>query len=242
MPSLPPVLHEDAALLVLDKPAGLPIAPERGGRPGASLLDLVRARYGPTVANVHRIDAEASGVVLCARTKPALDFLSGQFQAKTVDKVHEAIVAGLPALALYTVDFVLKEDAGAPGRMCVVKRHGQAAVTECVVRARYARAGLALVECRPRTGRMHQVRVHLAASGTPVLNDPLYGNDTQLLLSRLKRGYKGRADERPLIGRLALHAAELAFTHPETRERMTVRAPRPPDLAVALKYLEKFGQ
>jgi len=242
MPSLPPVLHEDAALLVLDKPAGLAIAPERGDRSRASLLDLVRARFGPAVANVHRIDAEASGVVLCARTKQALDFLSGQFQSKTVEKVHEALVAGLPAQESYTVELVLKEDEGAPGKMCVVKRHGQAAVTDCVVRARFERAGLALVECRPRTGRPHQVRVHLAASGTPVLNDPLYGNATQLLLSRLKRGYKGREDERPLLSRLALHASELTFTHPETRERLTVRAPRPADFGVALKYLEKFGR
>lgn len=243
MPSLPPVLHEDAALLVLDKPAGLAIAPERAGDRGmATLMDLVRQQYGPTVANVHRIDTEASGVVLCARTKPALDFLSGQFQAKTVEKVHVALVVGLPAAEQYTVDLVLKPDAGAPGRMCVVKSRGQAAVTEVAVPARFGRAGMALVECRPQTGRQHQVRLHLAASGTPILNDPLYGNGTPLLLSRLKRGYKGREDERPLISRLALHAAELTFTHPETRERLTVRAPCPPDLAVALKYLEKFGQ
>jgi 23S rRNA-/tRNA-specific pseudouridylate synthase len=137
MPALPPILHEDAALLVLDKPAGLPLVPERGDRARVSLMDLVRERCGATVANVHRIDPEASGVVLYAKTKPALDFLSGQFQSKTVEKVHEALVVGLPAQERYTVDLVLKEDEGAPGRMCVVKRHGQAAVTDCEVRARF---------------------------------------------------------------------------------------------------------
>lgn len=242
MPSLPPVIHEDAALIAFDKPSGLLIAPDRWNKARENLMGLVHARMGHGVANVHRLDADTSGLVLCAKTKPALDFLTGQFQSKTVEKVYEAIVAGPPALDTYTVDLVLKEDDAKPGRMCVVKKHGKAAVTEFRVRARFARAGLALVECRPLTGRTHQIRVHLAASGTPILNDPFYGNGQQLLLSGLKRGYKGRDEERPLIDRLALHAAELTFTHPETRERCTLRAPRPRDLALALKYLEKFGR
>jgi 23S rRNA-/tRNA-specific pseudouridylate synthase len=98
------------------------------------------------------------------------------------------------------------------------------------------------VECRPHTGRPHQIRVHLATTGTPVLNDSFYGNDTALLLSGLKRGYKGRDDERPLIGRLALHAAALTFTHPVSREPFTITSPLPNDLAVALKYLVKFAR
>jgi 23S rRNA-/tRNA-specific pseudouridylate synthase len=88
---------------------------------------------------------------------------------------------------------------------------------------------------------MHQIRVHLAAWGTPVLNDPLYGDDTRLLLSDLKRGYKGRTDEKPLISRLALHAGSLTFTHPLTREKITLTSPLPNDLAVSLKYLVKFA-
>jgi len=239
---LPPVIHEDAALIAFDKPSGLLVAPDRWDKARENMMGLVHARLGAGVANVHRIDADTSGLVLCAKTKPALDFLSGQFQAKTVEKTYEAIVVGSPALDHYTVDFVLKEDDARPGRMCVVKKHGKAAVTEFRVLARYPRAGFAHVECRPLTGRTHQIRVHLAASGTPILNDPFYGNDTRLLLSALKRGYKGRAEERPLIGRLALHAAALTFTHPDSREPMTVTAPRPQDLAVALKYLEKFGR
>jgi RluA family pseudouridine synthase len=192
------------------------------------------------VANVHRIDADTSGLVLCAKTKPALDFLSGQFQSKTVEKTYLALTAGLPEQDEFTVDLVLKEDEAAPGRMCVVKKHGKAAVTACKVLERYA-GGFALVECHPQTGRTHQIRVHLAASGTPILNDPFYGNGTVLLLSNLKRGYKGRADEQPLLRRLALHAAALTFTHPVSRERQTLSAPLPDDFAVALKYLRKFG-
>lgn len=239
MLSLPPVIFEDDTLVAFDKPSGLPIAPDRRGRSPVSLLGLVRERMGAGVANVHRIDDEASGLVLCAKTKPALDFLSGQFQSKTVDAVYQALTVGAPMLDAGTMEFVLKEDEAAPGRMCVVKRHGQAAVTEFKVLGRFGR--FACLECRPRTGRRHQLRVHLAANGTPILNDLIYGNDTPLLLSGLKRGYKGRTGERPLIARLALHAAELTFTHPAGRARMTLAAPLPQDFAVALKYLRKFA-
>lgn len=244
MSALPPVLFEDDCVIAFDKPSGLLIAPDRWNKARANLMDLVHEKMGHGVANVHRIDADTSGLVLCAKTKPALDFLSGQFQSKTVAKLYEALTAGLPALDAYTVDLVLKEDEAKPGRMCVVKKHGKASVTDFKVVARFPqpadRAGFAHVECRPLTGRTHQIRVHLAASGTPILNDPFYGNEARLMLSDLKRGYKGREEERPLIGRLALHAAALTFTHPLTREPMTLQAPRPQDFSVALKYLQKF--
>jgi RluA family pseudouridine synthase len=246
VPTLPPVVFEDESLIAFDKPSGLLIAPDRWDKSRVNLMDLVHEKMGHGVANVHRIDADTSGLVLCAKTKPALDFLSGQFQSKTVKKVYEAITAGLPATDEFTVDLVLKEDDAKPGRMCVVKKHGKASVTDFTVRARFpqpaGRPAFAHIECRPQTGRTHQIRVHLAATGTPILNDPFYGNDTALLLSDLKRGYKGRADERPLIARLALHAAALTVTHPVTREPLTLTAPRPHDFEVALKYLVRFAR
>jgi RluA family pseudouridine synthase len=242
---LPPILFEDDAVIAFDKPSGLPVAPGRRDPAGASLMDLVLAARGPGLANVHRLDADTSGLVLCAKTKTALDFLSGQFQSKTAAKTYHALTVGLPPADEFTVDLVLKEDEAKPGRMCVVKKHGKASVTEFSVREKFpqpaGRPAFALLECRPLTGRMHQIRIHLAATGTPVLNDPDYGDATTLLLSNLKRGYKGRADERPLLTRLALHAAALTFTHPVTRERMTISAPRPKDFEVALKYLRKFS-
>src|SRR6185503_18067838 len=103
-------------------------------------------------------------------------------------------------------------------------------------------AGYSFVECRPLTGRTHQLRVHLAAAGAPILNDPFYGNpDITLRLSDMKRGYKGREEEKPLIGRLALHASELTLNHPTTREALTLQAPLPHEFHVALKYLRKFA-
>jgi RluA family pseudouridine synthase len=243
---LPPVLFEDDVVIAFDKPSGLAVSPDRRDHAAEHLMGLVRAKWGPDVANVHRLDADTSGLVLCAKTKVALDFLSGQFQSKTVRKSYQALTVGVPATDTFTVDLVIKEDEAKPGVMCIVKKHGQVSQTEFTVLERFpqpaGRPSFAWVECQPSTGRMHQIRIHLGSMGAPILNDPLYGNDTRLLLSDLKRGYKGRDDEKPLIARLALHAGALTFTHPASREKMTLTSPLPNDLEVALKYLRKFAR
>jgi len=149
------------------------------------------------------------------------------------------VAGGLPET--FTVDLALGEDERQPGRMRVFrKRGGKPSVTEFRVLEHFGR--FAFVECRPLTGRTHQLRVHLAAAGAPILNDPFYGDpEIKLLLSDLKRRYKGRDEEKPLIARLALHASELTITHPDTREPLTLQAPLPREFEVALKYLRKFA-
>ena len=155
-------------------------------------MELVRARLGRHVANVHRLDAEASGILLCAKSKPALDFLSGQFQSKTAGKTYLAFATVQPADEEgrvvapirsgdgglppgFTVDLPLGPDEARPGRMRIFrKRGGQAALTEFRVLEPFGR--FAWLECRPLTGRTHQIRVHLAAIGAPVLGDALYGD------------------------------------------------------------------
>jgi 23S rRNA pseudouridine1911/1915/1917 synthase len=255
--NLPDILFEDESLVAFDKPDGLPVAQDRGAKAGVTLMDLVRARYGSQVANVHRLDADASGVVLCAKTKAALDILSGQFQSKTVRRVYRALVAILPPERLmgaaaptrdaagslpgeFSVDLAIGDDEKVRGRMRVFrKRGGKPSFTQFRVTEAFGR--FAFVECVPQTGRTHQVRVHLAAAGAPVLNDSLYGDaGSLLLLSGLKRHYKGREEEKPLISRLALHACALGFTHPVLREPVEVASPLPREFEVPLKYLRKF--
>jgi 23S rRNA pseudouridine1911/1915/1917 synthase len=282
---LPPIIYEDDALIAFDKPSGLLVAPDRWDKKRENLMGLVHAhpRFGHSVANVHRLDADTSGLLLCAKTKLALDFLTGQFQSKTVEKKYHAFVAVLPAESAmkviapirdaagalpdaFTVDVALGEDERQKGRMRVFKgRGGKDCVTEFRTLERFRGstrpgawrgggatkgetsappvvAGFAFMECRPLTGRTHQLRVHLAAAGAPILNDPFYGNpDITLRLSDLKRGYKGREEEKPLIGRLALHASELTLKHPTTREPVTLLAPLPHEFEIALKYLRKFA-
>ncbi len=258
--ALPPILFEDDTLLAFDKPSGLLIAPDRWDKARDNLMRQVHAKYGKGVANVHRLDFDTSGVVLCAKTKPALDFLSGQFQGRTAQKEYEAlsvllpperamkfahpIVPRLPDGTLpreFVVEMGLAEDKRQPGRMVAFRnRGGKPSVTEFAAAEAHGR--YLLFTCRPLTGRTHQIRVHLAAAGAPILNDPFYGDPTEkLLLSQLKRGYKGRSEEKPLIDRLALHAKTLTVIHPVTREPVRIEAPRPNEMEVALKYLRKFA-
>ncbi len=255
---LPPILLEDDTMIAFDKPAGLAVGAERGGKDRENLLALVQAKYGAGVANVHRLDTAASGVLLCAKTKPALDFLSGQFQSKTAGKKFLALaVLQPPERALrdvaalraggeglpdrFTIELPLRDDERTPGRMRVgTGGASRDSTTEFRVLERFGK--FAWLECSPLTGRPHQVRVHLAALGAPVLNDFFYGDrEEKLLLSDLKRSYKGRDEEKPLLTRLALHASELTVKHPETREPVTISAPLPAEFEIALKYLRKFG-
>jgi 23S rRNA-/tRNA-specific pseudouridylate synthase len=257
---IPPVIYEDETLIAFNKPSGLLVAPDRWDKSRENLMGLVHDKMGHGVANVHRLDADTSGILLCTKVKSALDFVSGQFQSKTVGKVYHALCVGTPGPGLFApldedeeaglpgplgpdeflVNRDLIEDETQPGRMRTIRKKGKASQTIVKVLDRFA--GFTFVECRPLTGRTHQIRVHLHYCGLPILNDPFYGDGvTELKLSQLKRGYKGRVDEKPLIGRLALHASRLTVKHPVTKEPVTIDAALPNEFAVALKYLRKFG-
>lgn len=255
---IPPVIYEDETLIAFDKPSGMLVAPDRWDKKRENLMGLVHDKMGHGVANVHRLDADTSGILLCTKEKGALDFVSGQFQSKTVKKVYHALCVGVPEAKLFVsnprdelppepladdeffVDRDLVDDEENPGRMRTVRKHGKSSQTVFKVLERFG--GFTFVECRPVTGRTHQLRVHLQYSGLPILNDPFYGDGvTELKLSQLKRGYKGREDEKPLIARLALHASRLVVKHPVTKEPVVIEAPLPNEFEVALKYLRKFG-
>jgi 23S rRNA-/tRNA-specific pseudouridylate synthase len=257
---IPPVIFEDDTLIAFDKPSGMLVAPDRWDKKRENLMGLVHDKMGHDVANVHRIDADTSGLLLCTKNKVALDYVSGQFQSKTVGKIYHAICVGLPAPELFApLDEDEAEDLPAPlaadeflinrdliedeahlGRMRTIRKKGKASQTVLRVLERFER--FTFVECRPLTGRTHQIRVHLQFCGMPILNDPFYGDGvTTLMLSQLKRGYKGRADEKPLIARLALHASGITIKHPATKAPFTIRTGLPNEFEVALKYLRKFA-
>lgn len=254
----PAILFEDPSLLVLDKPPGLPVA-AASMRPGeGSLNSLVLERFGRETKAAHKLDPEIGGPVVYARTKPALDFLSGQFQSKTAAATWAALVVvpapaqaarptkvvrdadGLPPVECQ-LDWPILADEARPGLWRIGRRQeGRAAAT--LVRRQELFGRFALLECEAPTAPPHQLRLHLATAGLPLLNDTLYGlPGVELKLSDLKRGYKGRADERPLIRDLALHLVRLTLRHPETREPLTVESAPPKDFEVALKNLRKFS-
>ena len=246
-----PVLFEDEYLLALDKPAGLLTSPDRYDRQRPNLMKLLhtaiaggkpwaRERGLSYLMNAHRLDCETSGVILLAKSKPALITLANLFGSEKPLKRYAALVQGTPPDDKFEVDAGLAPHPVKTGLMRVDPRNGKRSRTVFQVLEKFS--GWTLLRCEPFTGRTHQIRVHLRHAGLPVVGDELYGGKP-LWLSRLKRDYRlkrGR-EERPLISRVALHAEELMLPHPVTGETLTITAPWPKDFRVAVKYLRQFA-
>lgn len=238
--ALPPVLFEDDVLVAYDKPSGLLIAPDRWDKSRENLMDLVHRIASPDWFNVHRLDKDTSGVVLCAKNKAALDALCMAFETRAVTKTYLALTRGAPPAPSGRISLALAPDPARPGRV-VARPTGKPAETLYAVVERWP--GYALVRLHPATGRSHQLRVHLAALGCPIVADAFYGDGRGCFLSDLKRGYKpGRDAERPLLGRLGLHAHQLTFAHPVRGDEMTIEAPIPREFEITLKNLRKYAQ
>jgi len=235
------VVYSDAHLAVLNKPSGLLSVPGRGDDKQDCLISRAQ-RIWPDALTVHRLDMATSGLMLMARSLQVQRALAAAFEARQVRKRYQALVHGQLPLSNDWQEIRLPLAADWPRRPLqrVDAEHGKPSLTRW--QALGHEGPNAFVECRPLTGRTHQLRVHLAAAGAPILFDPFYGHPgVTLLLSDLKRGYKGREDEQPLIGRLALHASALTLKHPVTREPFTLTAALPHEFEVALKYLRKFA-
>jgi len=214
-----PVVHEDASILVVDKPAGVAvhggsgvsfgvIESLRAARPQAKLLELA-----------HRLDRDTSGLLMIAKKRGALVELHRMLREGEVDKRYVAIVKGAPAKAAFELDETLHKHVTATGeRRVSVKEGGMTARTR-VERVKSGKE-FSLLNVRLLTGRTHQIRVHLAHAGHPILGDDKYG-DFALNRELAKRG----------VRRLFLHAAQLAFVHPSDGQRLRLEAPLPADMA-----------
>jgi tRNA pseudouridine32 synthase/23S rRNA pseudouridine746 synthase len=215
------VLYEDADILALNKPSGLS---SQGGRGQANTLDeLLWAFARPGKARprlIHRLDRDTSGVILTAKTKPAAGFLGKALMSRKVSKTYLAIVTpGAPEPAAGVIDLPLRRDEQgreAYMRVCAAD-HPDAEQARSRYRTRASGNGAALLELEPETGRMHQLRVHLAATGRPIAGDARYGG------ALVVAGHP--------VPRLMLHAAALAFPHPGGGMKRLEAAP-PQDLAL----------
>jgi RluA family pseudouridine synthase len=246
-----PVLYEDAHLLALDKPAGLLTSPDRCHSDRVSLMQLLHGdilRGSPWVAkhhlsylaNAHRLDSEASGVLLLAKSKPGLIELANQFGAEQPCLCYVALVHGSPDDNTFALEAKVGPHPLQPGVMRVDEKRGKKASTNFEVLERFN--GFTLLKCQPLTARAHQVRVHLQYLHLPLVGDTTYGG-RPLWLSRLKHHYRLKPNhvERALLERASLHAEHLTFVHPESRLSLTVSSPWPKDLRVAVKYLRQFA-
>ncbi len=241
----PALLFRDPHLVALDKPPGLASIRERWTDDDSALVVVWRLLReadpeAPRPRVVHRIDKETSGVLLFAVSREAARALSRGFRDREIEKTYLALVKGTPPEEQGEIEVDLGEDPSRPGFVKVGGRRGRRSVTEW--RRAESFRGYALLEVRPRTGRTHQIRASLSHLGYPLLVDPAYGGDEELLLSRLKPGYKKKRDrpERPLLARLSLHAREVRLAHPVTGEELVIASPVPKDFGLALKYLRKY--
>jgi len=231
------VVHEDAHLLVVDKPAGLVVHPGAGRAGGTlvnALLGHVRDLSGvggvlrPGI--VHRLDRGTSGLLVVAKNDEAHRALVRQFAGRSVEKEYIALVLGLPSRAGGEIDAPIGRDPVHRQRMSTRARRGREARTSWRVEERFD--GAALLRVLLHTGRTHQVRVHLASIGHPVAGDAVYGGTRTPASRRTEVRSALRTLERP-----ALHAARLAFTHPATGERLAFESPLPADLAAVVARL-----
>jgi 23S rRNA pseudouridine1911/1915/1917 synthase len=223
-----PIVYEDEHLLVIDKPAGLVVHPAAGNRDG-TLVNALLHHCGSSLSGiggvarpgiVHRIDKDTSGLLVIAKHDKAHEGLAKQFAAHSIDRRYLAIVSGVPRQAEGTVDAPLARSPQNRKKIAIVKEgRGKRAVTH------WKRLQLlkdaALVECRLETGRTHQVRVHMASIGHPLVGDPVYGhkkNTHRDLLNQLD------------FKRQALHAAHLGFVHPVTKDRLSFDSALPSDM------------
>jgi 23S rRNA pseudouridine1911/1915/1917 synthase len=218
------IVHEDGQILIVNKPAGLVVHPGSGNRDGT--LQNALLHHAPSLAAlpragiVHRLDKDTSGLLVIAKTATAQTDLVRQLQARTVSRQYRAIVFGDLARAT-TIDAPIGRHPRARTTMAVVAR-GKPARTHVVPLERFGAA--TLVQCTLETGRTHQIRVHLAAIGHPLVGDPAYGG-------------RRAAKNVPAFHRQALHAARLGLVHPRTQQPQHWEAPLPDDMAQLLLAL-----
>jgi 23S rRNA pseudouridine1911/1915/1917 synthase len=232
------ILHEDPHIIVVNKPAGMVVHPAPGISSGTLVNALLSHCKDLSGINgvlrpgiVHRLDRYTSGVIVAAKHDQAHESLVGQFKNRTVQKRYLAVVHGHFSEGEGTIDTSLGRHPKKRMIMSIHTRRSREAMTRWKVLERLN--DFTLLEVFPKTGRTHQIRVHLASSGHPILGDPTYGRKKHLVRID-KRVVRAVAEEFP---RQALHAADLRLVHPESGQPMSFRAPLPSDMEEIIEFL-----
>ncbi len=233
------VIFEDENIVVINKQAGVLSIPDRYNKALPNLFHLLTEKYG-SILTVHRLDRDTSGVMVFARNAEAHRELNIQFDKLTVGKFYHLILSGVVNKPELKIDIPIAADPSKPG-LSFPSARGKESLTLLKVLRRFRNS--TLVECGLVTGRHHQLRVHCAAIGHPLLIDPDYAGTTEFYLSSVKRKFKiGKTqEEKPVISRLTMHSSRLEFDHPDGSGRVSFEAPHPKDFAALLQLLAKYS-
>ena len=237
------VVYEDSDLLVIDKPAGLVVHPGPG-RPDSTLVNALLAHCGDSLSGVggvkrpgivHRLDKDTSGLIVVAKNDAAHHALAAQFAGRTIDRAYLALVWGVPMPLAGRIEGNIGRHPRDRKKMAVVGAgRGKTAATNYRVLKRFG-DGACLVECRLESGRTHQIRVHMAHIGHPLIGDPVYGRRTPARAGSLPPGTEAAVRA---FSRQALHARLIGFDHPGTGERLKFESTPPHDFDELVRLLE----
>ncbi|MCB9054416.1 MAG: RluA family pseudouridine synthase [Chitinophagales bacterium] len=229
-------IFENDDFIALNKPAGLLSVPDREGKE-TSLKRLLQEQYGK-IFTVHRLDKETSGLIIFAKTEVAHKHLSAQFEARATKKIYRGLVIGSPFEKKGSIDAPIAEHPAKNGTM-IIHRKGKESLTDYEVLEDY---GIySLMQFQIHTGRTHQIRVHMKNLGHPIVCDQIYGDGKPVFISAIKKKYnlsKTELEERPILGRLALHSFKLSFKD-VNGDLKELEAEMPKDIRATLQQLGK---
>lgn len=230
------IIYKDDNFIALNKPSGLLSIPDRMGK-DISLKVMLQETFGQ-IYTVHRLDKDTSGLIIFAFNEEAHKHFSQQFEARMTEKIYQGLVIGSPVNPEGSIDARIAEHPVKKGLMTIYSK-GKESLTDYKVLEDF---GIySWMQFRIHTGRTHQIRVHMKEIGNPIVCDELYGDGKPVLLSSFKNKFKlskNELEERPILGRLALHAYQLRLTGMDG-ERIGLEAPLPKDMRATLQQLEK---
>ncbi len=241
MKPYPKIIFQDDDLVIVNKPPNYLSIPDRFIPSKPNLLSYLKKQF-KNVFVVHRLDKETSGIICFALNENAHRELNQQFENRTAEKIYLALVLGNYHNDEGTIDKPISKHHSVAGKM-VISSKGKSSITHYKVVERFK--NYSLLELNIKTGRMHQIRVHLQSESYPLAVDSMYGGEAAFLLSKVKlQRYKSGkdAEERPLMTRCTLHASRLSLDHPVSKEQISFEAELPKDFNAVIKQLRKWGK
>ena len=235
------IIYEDDSVIVINKPPNWSSIPDRFDESKQNIYASISS-YRDQIYMVHRLDRDTSGVMVLAKTKSAHKHLSEQFEQREIEKVYHAFVEATPRENQFEVDAPIVYSHSSKSQVYIGKT-GKESFTSFKLLEQWK--DFSLLECRPKTGRMHQIRIHLQHAGHPLIIDPSYGTRSEFKISEIKSRKKYHlkkyTEERPLLKRHTLHAYSLSFVNPENNKKESYTVEYPKDLRALKNQLGKWN-